>query len=108
MQKTDYQDKIRKLAKSRKLEWKKHALKRLLERGITRQAVFNALNKCEIIESYIKDNPLPSFLLLGYDGAEPLHILVALDEENDLLWVITVYKPTSDEWENEFKTRRNR
>jgi hypothetical protein len=78
----------------------------LFERDLTRQAVFNALDKCVIIELYKQNKLLPSFLLLGYDGTEPLHIVVALDEEHDLLWIITVYKPTSDEWENEFKKRR--
>ena len=104
----DFHEKIERLAQLRKIEWKKHALKRLFERGLRRQAVLNMLNRCEIIESYIQDKPLPSFLLLGYDDEEPLHVVLALDEANDLLWIITVYKPTLDEWKGGFKKRRNR
>lgn len=105
---TAFQGAIRRLAQRRRVEWKKHALKRLFERGLTRQAVFRVAEKCEIIEAYVQDKPLPSFLLLGSDGEEPLHVVAALDEENDLLWIITVYRPDPEEWEEGFRIRRSR
>jgi hypothetical protein len=99
---------IQRLAGLKSVEWKKHALKRLLERDIPRQSVFNVLKSGEIIETYRQENLLPAFLILGYDKKEPLHIVVALDPENNLLWIITVYRPTIEEWEAGFKTRRKK
>lgn len=58
-------DKLKNLASKRRVEWKKHALKKLLERNIKRDEVFVALKNCEIVEAYLHDKPLPSFLLLG-------------------------------------------
>ena len=99
---------IRKLAGLKRVEWKKHALKRILERDISRQSVFNVLKSGEIIESYLQDNLLPAFLILGYDKQDPLHLVVALDQENRLLWIITVYRPTLEEWDAGFKIRRKK
>ena len=100
--------KIKNLAHWKKVEWKGHALKRLLERNIRRTEVFDVLKNCEIVETYLHDKPLPSFLLLGYHGKKALHVVVAVDEMEELLWVITVYEPSPEEWENDLKTRRKK
>lgn len=71
---------IKKLAHARKVGWKRHALKKLLERGIKRVEVFDALENCEIVEAYLHDKPLPSFLLLGCHEKRALHVVVAVDE----------------------------
>jgi uncharacterized protein DUF4258 len=99
---------IQRLAGLKRVEWKIHSLKRLFERDISRQSVFNVLKSGEIIETYQQENLLPAFLILGYDKKDPLHIVVALDQENRLLWIITVYKPTLEEWEAGFKIRRKK
>lgn len=108
MPKADSLKEIQRLSKAGRVVWKKHALRRLLERGITREAVFHAIETGDIIESYLHDKPLPSFLLLGYDKVKPLHVVVALDEQNDFLCLITVYMPNREEWKEGFKTRRNK
>jgi hypothetical protein len=90
------------------LSGKKHALKKLLERNIKRDEVFVALENCEIVESYLHDKPLPSFLLLGYHEQKALHVVAAVDEVEEILWVITVYEPSPEEWEKDLKTRRKR
>ena len=101
-------EKIIEAVKSRKIEWKKHALKRLFERGIKRQDVFDAILSGEVIETYIEDEPLPSYLISGVGGEKPLHIVLALDENEGAAFVITVYVPSSLQWESDWKTRRRK
>lgn len=96
------------LVKSGKIEWKKHAIKRLLERGISRSEVFEALSGCEIIEQHDLKRPLPSVLVLGSFNNQPLHVMLAIDEEERTLWIITVYKPSLLEWMDDFRTRRQK
>ena len=54
-----------------RIEWQRHALERILERGISRQDVFNVLLTGEEIEEYANDTPFPSALLLGWKKNEP-------------------------------------
>ena len=58
--------------------WKKHALERMLERGISRNQVKNAILHGVIIENYPDDNPIPS-LLLAVNQPEALHVVLAYD-----------------------------
>ncbi len=105
----DYLALIREYADSHRIEWKRHALRRILERGIARAEVFEAIGCCEIVEEYIEDKPLPCFLVLGYTkNNRPLHVVLAVDRIEMLLWVITVYEPSKEEWEMDLKTRRKR
>ena len=99
-------NKIRAAAKSRKIEWKKHALKRLFERGISRQDVFDAIGAGEIIEAYTEDRPFPSYLIYGHGGNKPLHVVLALDESEGIIYIVTVYVPSPLQWTGDWKTRR--
>jgi hypothetical protein len=38
---------------------------------------------------------------------EPLHAVLALDVINDRLFVVTVYKPSLEDWKNDWRTRKN-
>ncbi len=99
-------DKIKELVNNGKIEWKKHALKRLFERGLKRSQVFEAISNCEIIEQHSLQRPLPSVLVLGYYNNEALHVMLAVDEAEEMLWIITAYKPSLKEWMEDYKTRR--
>lgn len=103
-------EKIQELVKKDRITFKKHALLRMHERKIVADEVKTAIYSSEIIESYHEDKPLPSYLLLGYTQQHhrPLHIVVAVDKNEALLWVITVYEPSLTEWEEGFKKRRRR
>jgi len=101
-------DKIKEFTSSRKIKWKKHALKRLFERNLSRSQIFEALLNCEIIEHHELQRPLPSVLVLGYYGQEPLHIMLAIADTDEILWIITVYKPSPEEWLDDYKTRRQK
>lgn len=85
--------------------WRKHALERMLERGIGRVEVISAARNGEIIEEYAQDFPYPSCLLYNLEN-EPLHVVAAL--EGQKCFVITVYRPNPEEFESDYKTRKNR
>lgn len=89
-----------------KISWQRHALTRMLERGISRQMALTCLSDGDVIEVYEKDKPLPSILVLGFPAGDPLHVVAAYDETSGSCYVITVYRPDSRHFEADFKTRR--
>ncbi|QSV44552.1 DUF4258 domain-containing protein [Geobacter benzoatilyticus] len=98
--------KLQQAAALGKVSWQRHALTRMLERGISRQMVLTCLSDGDVIEVYEKDKPLPSALLLGFPAGGPLHVVAAYDETSEICYVITVYRPDSRHFEADFKTRR--
>ena len=96
---------LRELARSDKIAFKKHALLRMHQRGISAEEIKEALMEGE---EYPEDKPLPSFLVLGYAGERPLHVVVALDLEERMIWVITAYEPSIEMWEEGFRRRVKR
>jgi len=50
---------------------------------------------------------LPDCLVLGWLGSsEPFHAVAAIDEPNDRVFVVTVYKPSKEEWEDDWRRRK--
>ncbi len=70
---------IRRAIADGRVLWKKHALERMLERGISRQQVKQAVTTGGIIEQYPDDYPIPSLLMVVMKP-EPLHVVLAWDE----------------------------
>lgn len=100
-------DIIRRCAVDGRINYKKHALVRMVERRIKTSDVVEALIKPNFIKEYPNDTPLKSYLLLGYTGRNrPLHIVAAPDDDSDILWIITVYEPDKDKWNKDFTKRR--
>jgi hypothetical protein len=99
-------EKLKKAISHGNIEWQRHALERMMERGITRAAVNEVLLIGEVIEDYPDDKPYPSALILGRVGEETYHVVTALDPANDWCFVITAYKPDLEHFEADFKTRR--
>ena len=100
----DIQQDIKLKTIENKIVWRGHALKRMMERDISREAVKTAIQDCTIVEKYPDDFPFPSFLLLGYYVKMPLHVVCSMNQ--DCLWIITVYRPNESKWEKDFQTRR--
>jgi hypothetical protein len=76
------------------------------ERGITQAAALEALFSGEQIEAYTTSTPYPSALFLSFRGSKPLHVVAALDTENDWAYIITVYEPDLEHFEPDYKTRK--
>ncbi len=85
----------------------KHAKIRLEERGIRMDDIVRAISNGEIIKEYVDDKPLPSCLILGKSMDDrPMHLVISRDEE--FIYLITAYFPDSKQWEDDFKTRKER
>jgi hypothetical protein len=91
-----------------KVRWSQHATAELVNDDLTRADVEAALIFCEVVEEYPEwHRPLPDCLVLGslLDG-RPIHAVVALDEANDRIFMVTVYLPSIDRWHDDWRTRR--
>jgi hypothetical protein len=88
------------------IEWRKHVLQKLAERGILQQFVRDVLMKGERIRDYTDDKPFSSALFLGYASGKPLHVVAAYDESNQQAFVITAYEPSLEIFEADYRTKR--
>jgi hypothetical protein len=87
------------------IEWRRHALERMLERDISRAEVKRTLRDGEIIENYETDVPFESALFF-YIDSKPVHVVASLDEVTKTIYVITAYVPSATHFKNDLKTRR--
>lgn len=82
-----------------------HAIRRMFERQIAKDAVVSAIHSGEVIESYPDDEPYPSYLMLGFVGETPIHVLAGFDVESSAAIVVTVYVPDPALWSEDFRKR---
>ncbi|MFW5636377.1 MAG: DUF4258 domain-containing protein [Thermodesulfobacteriota bacterium] len=97
---------IQRCVRSGKIFWTYHVNMRIMQRGIFRKALIRSVDTFQIIEDYPMDKYFPSYLVFARDRGDILHILFAIDAEEDNIRVITAYRPKRDEWSADFKTRR--
>jgi hypothetical protein len=88
------------------LIWNRHALERMLERDLSRQAVKEVLINGEAIEDYPGGEPFPSGLFAGTIAGSPVHVVAALDVDGKRCFVITAYVPDLKHFEDDYRTRR--
>jgi len=86
--------------------WRRHALERMLERGISRAAIKQVILNANVIEIYDNDQPFPSQLLYAMVNRVPLHVVVAYDGTAKECYVVTAYSPTLEHFEDDFITRK--
>ncbi|MDP3148379.1 MAG: DUF4258 domain-containing protein [Ignavibacteria bacterium] len=99
---------IKECVKQERILWTYHVNMRLSQRSITSFNVINSIDSFEIIEEYPDDKYLQSYLIYAKDSDFVFHLVVAVDETNNCITVVTAYKPTLEKWGNDFKTRRRR
>ena len=92
--------------RSGRVEWQRHVLERMLERQVGRDNVLSVLLDGEIIENYPDDFPFASALVLGWIAGRPLHVVAALNKDARMVAIITVYEPSTEYFESDFKTRK--
>ena len=84
-----------------------HAADWFRQRGIRAKDIRHAVTTGEIIEQYPDDYPYPSCLILGKnEQLQPIHVVMS--DEGTASRIITAYFPSSDKWENDMKTRKER
>ena len=88
------------------IKWTTHILERMQERNIEPTDVINCISNGKIIEQYPNAYPYPACLILG-KNKNNLFIHVVAGYGNSLIWVITVYEPNENEWDNEFAIRKD-
>ena len=89
-----------------RIQWRRHVLQKLAERGMQQQAIRDVLINGERIRDYEQDRPFPSALFLGYICGKPLHVVASCDETNRQAFVITAYEPSLDVFESDYRTRK--
>ena len=97
---------IQECVRDRRVLWTYHVNMRLKGRFIPREAVLHAVESYEIIEAYPGDKYVPSYLVLGRSAGEAFHVLFAADLEGGNVRVVTAYRPSEGEWQDDLKTRR--
>ncbi len=100
--------KIQNALRNRKIFFRQHAVEMMISRNITRNDIYDCIRNGDVIEEYESDKPFPSYLICNFRNNENIHIVVAFNEENDILYVITAYIPDLKHFENDFKTRRKK
>lgn len=102
----NFLDKVKKAAETR-IVYTEHALNEMNaeEEIISKDEIRQVIFEGEIVEDYPEDKCGHSCLIFSYTLiGRPVHVICAPKEE--YLGIITVYVPTLDKWENNFKTRR--
>lgn len=90
-----------------KILWSFHAVKKLRIEELRKSQIEDALKNCVLVEDYhVVGRPLPDCLVLGFINEEPVHVVVALDEDFDRILIITVYKPSTERWGDGWKKRK--
>ena len=89
----------------RELVFSGHALRRMFERRIRADQVRSAVESGQVITEYREDVPFPSCLVLGYVVGQPVHVVVGLGDGGTCV-VVTVYTPSAELWDTDFKTKK--
>ena len=97
-------EELRKLCNDETIIMTSHILDMLRERNIRYGDIKDTIMLGEIIEQYPADYPFPSCLILGIIKNSGLHVVAGIGEER--IWIITAYRPSSDKWEDDLKTRK--
>ena len=91
---------------SRSIVFRIHAVQRMFERRIGVENVRQVLETGEMIEDYSEEMPAPGGLMSGKRGGRPVHVVMAENEKDGELVVITVYEPDTSQWKPGFRSRR--
>jgi hypothetical protein len=68
--------------------------------------LLNNVGSLEIVESYLDDKYLPSFLVRGENEGTVFHAQIATDTDGGNVRIVTMYVLRADEWDHEFRVRR--
>jgi hypothetical protein len=82
-----------------------HATLQMFKRNIQVEDIERVLDTGQIIKNYPDDKPFPSFLMLGFIGNRPLHVVASTDSRGNC-YIITAYEPDKKIWNNDFSTKK--
>ncbi len=93
---------------SKKIFYTNHAVKQMFQRGISADEVEYVIRNGETINNYTEDKPYPRRLLFAFNNKRPLHVVCSYNIEEELIIIVTVYEPTTEFWETDFRTRKTK
>ena len=70
-------------------------------------ALCDVIAEGELIDEYPDDKPFPSVLLLGRTNNQAIHVVLGVDAETGVCYVITLYLPDPELWLAGFRKRRS-
>ena len=88
------------------IKWTVHILEKMQERNIEPTDVINCIKTGRIIEQYPQAYPYPACLVLGQTTNNEKYIHVVAGYGMEFIWIVTVYEPDENEWENDFSVRK--
>lgn len=91
---------------SARILYRVHAVKQMFDRKISEREVTEIVSYGKVIEEYQDDSPYPSYLLSGAGNERPLHVVMAYNNVDNEVIVITTYEPDASKWEPGFMRRR--
>jgi hypothetical protein len=81
--------------------------------SLSLEEIYESLGSGRVIEDYPEDRPYPSCLVMGYchqrkqeRDAEPVHSVWAYNESSGFCVLVTVYRPDSARWSDDYEKRR--
>ena len=77
----------------------------MIERQVSVEEVRAVLEMGELIEQYAADEP-PRYLMLGWSGSRPIHVIAEDDPVSGETTVVTAYEPERKLWKAGFKERK--
>ena len=101
-----HHDQLINIIQQGRIEWSAHALKRMLEKGISRASEKHIICTGEMIENYPDDKPFPSGLFYGIRINKKIISVLGYDFTDQKIFLITAYWPDEEHFETDLKTRR--
>lgn len=96
--------------KNNRVIYSGHARQEMLKEELGRiyeEEVYDLVSRGEIIESYPKDKPYPSYLVSGFTfNKRPLHSVIAYNKKDNFSIVVTAYQPKPWLWSKDYKRRK--
>jgi hypothetical protein len=84
----------------------RHSETRRLGRGISENGIDYILKQFDIVEEYPDAFPFPALLLIGTWESNTWHIVAGFDLSNNVVHIVTVYRPDKERFEPDWRTRR--
>ena len=90
------------------ISYSDHAISQMFRRNISVEDINSTLKYGVVVSEYVHDRPFPSYLILGFVGNRPIHVVVAKNDNTNQCIIITAYQPERAIWESDFKSKRKK
>lgn len=98
----------RQSSRADKIYWSRYATAELVNDDLSRTDVEGGLEAALVIEDYANvHRPLPDCLIMTtIANGDPIHAVIAIDQDGDRIFVVTVYRPSEERWHDDWRTRK--